>query len=197
MAEILPCKYRLVLIASIFIAFISSGCAAQKESARYSLSRKPTPPTKLLQTERNSATNHHRNPGDFKISVESGGVEVKDFNQPLVHHIYLSSEQIEEVVSEHQIILSSRKSKGDLGAKPQLDGQQQVMGVAITSSNLESMLAPIGLQRGDLITAIGRRHFRDFADLPGLFLELDDKGVATLTFERQGVPHKNFYYLAK
>ena len=197
MAEISPYNYLLVLRAIVFIAFVLSGCAAKKESARYSLIGQPSLPTKLSETERKDSTNLHRNPSDFKISVESGGVEVKDFTQPLVHHIQLSSAQIEEVVSEHQIILTSNKSKGDVGAKPQLDGQGHIMGVVITSSNLENMLAPIGLQRGDLITAIGRRHFEDFSALTEIFVELDDKGLATLTFERQGVPHKNFYYLAK
>ena len=197
MAEISPCKYRLVLISAVSIALFLSGCAAQKGSARYSLSRQSPPHTKQSETEHHSSAQLRRNSSDFKISVESGGVEVKDFTQPLVHHFQLSLVQIEDVVSEHQIILSSNNSKVDVGAKPQLDGQGHVMGVVITSPNLENMLAPIGLQRGDLITAIGRRHFKDFSALTEIFVELDDKGLATLTFERQGVPHKNFYYLAK
>jgi len=128
--------------------------------------------------------------GDYRVSVSSGGREIKDFEKRLVHHIEIPRARVEEIVRPWpkglNLALIGRVDKDMRGG---VAGLKMRMGGSGVSG------AELGLEDNDLVTAVETKRVTDVRGFYPLFAALLKDGKASLTFDRGGVPHKLFYYL--
>ena len=75
------------------------------------------------------------------------------------------------------------------------DGRGKVMGVKVGKVR-PGALTDLGLRQGDIVTAVNAKHASTVRDLGYLYVSLREEKTASLTFEREGQPHKILYYVA-
>ena len=123
----------------------------------------------------------------YKVSVRTGGQDVSNFSEQLVHRILLSRSDFDSLVKDWpQGLPFTSKSEYDMRGNPS--------GLRITK--VGSKQGPhLGLQQKDLVTAVGTTHTFTTRDMWQLFRELSISREATLTLVRQGKPHKILYNL--
>lgn len=126
----------------------------------------------------------------FKVSVTSGGREVKDFNEKLVQRVAIGPDQVEEVLK-----MWPEKVLVPFDGVAARDGRGKVMGVRVGKMRSGSP-TNLGLRPGDIVTAVNAKHASTVRDLGYLFVALREQKTASLTFEREGKPHKILYYVA-
>lgn len=128
--------------------------------------------------------------GDYRVSVSSGGREIKDFEKTLVHYIEIPRAKVEEVVRPWP--------KGlNLGLIGRVDKDMRggVAGLKLRMGGSGVSGAELGLQDNDLVTSVEAKRVTDIRGFYPLFAALLKEGKASLTLDRSGVPHKVFYYL--
>ena len=123
----------------------------------------------------------------YKVSVKSDGKEVKNFSQQLVHRVSLSRSEFDALIDDWP--------KGlPFNSKSEYDSRGKPSGLRITQ--MRSATSPhMGLQKADLVTAVGTTHTYKTRDVWQLFRQLSISREATLTLVRQGKPHKILYVL--
>ena len=121
---------------------------------------------------------------NFKISVSTQCKQVERPEEPLVHRIVLNSSVV------HDFVAKGKPGSSSLAAGVERDNNGRLAGVRISSLTQASALARIGLKNNDLVTAVGKNKLKAVEDLWSVFDDLDSKGHATLTIERNGMPHK-------
>jgi hypothetical protein len=124
---------------------------------------------------------------EYKVSVTSDGKPIH--SEELLHRIELRQSTV-------ALILAAWPKKLNLPFEgvAERDNRGQVRGVRLTRKSGFN-LPTLGLQSGDLITAVEHSPASDLRDLYLLFEALKKNGMASCTFERSGKPHKALYYL--
>lgn len=132
--------------------------------------------------------------GSFKVSVREGSREVNDFETPLVHRIGLSRADINKILPT-----GSNTMKLPFKGRPLKDARGNISGVRLyrreSGPRLKGSKFLLGLKENDLVTAVGVKHVKSYADLRMLLEMLLKEQHISVTLEREGSPHKIFYYL--
>lgn len=127
-------------------------------------------------------------PGEFEVSVKADGKAVSNHEQKLVHRVELAQKDLDQVMSTWPERLNIPFS-----SEAEKDVRGDVVGLRLSWSG--SALPTLGLQDGDVLTAVGKRHAQNLRDLSGVIFALENRELASVTIERQGQPHKLLYYL--
>jgi len=114
--------------------------------------------------------------GQFKISVKSGGEEMKDLDSQLLHRKDLSQAELKAL----------RVAAGMVTGTDALDQKGKRYGIRLRSRDLSAL----GLQPEDVITAVGEKTSPTRGDLEQFFREIPKTGESRMTFDRRGTPHK-------
>ena len=112
----------------------------------------------------------------MKVSVENDGRVLSNFESELVHRIGLKA----DLLSFHGI-----------QSHREFDGHGKVRGLRVKRETPSNLLTTVGLLPDDVITAVGKRRLLGPEGLK--FLPSEMNGGTTVTFERNGVPHQNYY----
>jgi hypothetical protein len=128
--------------------------------------------------------------GNYQVSVRSDGDEVAEFEQRLIHRIALSSGEMRGIFLNDagNLVVPARFAK-------QRDLRGQVKGLRLLALNEPLLGGRLGLKAGDVVTAIGGKHFKEPSDLFVLYRSLARNNEIGLTLERGGNPHKILYSL--
>jgi hypothetical protein len=132
---------------------------------------------------------------NFQVSVKQDGQAVTSFSESLVHRFALSLEDASLIFGpapEHMNFPYALKPKADL--RGGIVGFE-VIETFETRARLESGMSSLGLQIGDLVTAVGKMRITHEQDLWHIYDLLKLKKQASLTIERDGMPHKFLYFL--
>jgi len=160
-------SFRIVLLLTLVVLLV--GCAAKK----------PQPKLELVRSK-----------GEYKVFVTSDGKTVDDFSIELIHRISLTRQEFGQYMKDWPKTLplpfASRNEK---------DSRGNPSGVRIVQVNKKAGLHGLGLQRNDLVTAVGTKHTYTSQDMWLLFKLLGEQQRATLTLVRDGKPHKILYSL--
>lgn len=129
--------------------------------------------------------------GEYRVSVSKEGRALSNFEQELVHRVQVTQREIDAVLSKWPAQLNFPFSGVVVpsGASGVL-GLRVVFDVSHTAGGFTW-----GLASGDLITAVGTVPVVKMNDLIKLVSELRSNRRASLTVQRDGVPHKVLYYL--
>lgn len=129
-------------------------------------------------------------PNKYTVSVATSEGPVQNFEQRLVHRKTLPQAFVEplRVSAGHQL------SKY-FSAQAELDQLGNAAGLRIVSILDRTARDTLGLQLGDLITAVGTSHVASVKDFARVFEYLHQNRQASITLVRNGKPHKVFYYL--
>lgn len=125
----------------------------------------------------------------FKVSVESGGQEIRDFEKSLVHRVVLSSAQVSSALSDWP-----QSIQLPLVTRPELDSAGGLKGFRVMNKLSTPGLSDLGLERGDVITGVGKRPIAELRELGVVFESVRENKLISITFEREGKPHKSFYF---
>ena len=142
-----------------------------------------------------SARKQQAAPGDgnFRVSVSANGAPVKDFNEQLIHRVIVNKKDL--------VLLSTSSVAGSVPftGKSERDHFGEIAGVRLTEIRTAKVLPTLGLQDGDLLTAVGKKHTTSLDDLKQLAIDLIAGSAtekrASLTLIRRGRPHKILYSL--
>lgn len=159
---------RMLCVASLSLLLSSliAGCAAGSDQE---------PP----QTTRR---------GRFRVSVESNGKPVADFNDKLVHRVELQPREVQRLFPKGRATPNL-----PFKAKKVFDSRGSVRGLKITG--IKGAPAPsFGLVENDLVTAVGRRQAKSPDAFMQLFQDLEKDKQSSLTLERSGKPHKILFF---
>lgn len=128
--------------------------------------------------------------GEYQVSVRSGGSEVSQFEKRLIHRIALSAGEVQGIFLNEtgNLVVPAR-------FRQQLDLRGGVKGLRLIAFNDPLLGGRLGLKKGDLLTAIGGKHFKQPSDIFALYRSLQQKNEIGLTLERGGSPHKILYSL--
>jgi hypothetical protein len=127
----------------------------------------------------------------FKVSVYSGGKEVKDFNTQLIHRVDISPEQLKRVFGA-----DDRQLRLPFTGTGEKDRFGKIAGVRVGRfQSPEGGPQAFGLKNQDLITAIGVQRATSIDDFRRLGKELSTTKSSSITLEREGRPHKILYSL--
>jgi hypothetical protein len=179
---------RLPLIALVILTLCS--CSVQDSGRKDPFAQYAQGKTTSNSQNRSAL----KSPGNnFRVSVSSDGQPVTDFTQKLVHRITLSKSDLKRLAQSSNS--QSVPFKGNL----ERDQQGKIAGLRITEIRTPEVLPTLGLEDGDLLTAIGKKQPRSLSDLAQLALELasltaKDK-TSSITVVRRGRPHKIIYSL--
>ena len=128
--------------------------------------------------------------GDYRVSVYSDGREVKNFSQPLVQRVTLSSQDLLRFLS-----LRPEGFSQVFQTKVERDRSGSVRGFRLVAATEPSDYARFGLQPGDIVTAIGAKRAESVSDFSELFSGLRARGRSSMTLERNYQPHKVIFYV--
>jgi S1-C subfamily serine protease len=126
---------------------------------------------------------------EYKVSVESGGKKVENPTENLLKRIRIRSGDIMAVFGS-----KSSPKIPSLSVARAYDGRSSIMGLEIAKSTPVS--DALGLQVGDIITAVGVRHVRSPNDLMYFGRLFDAANELSFTYERKGVARKTILYRA-
>ncbi len=119
--------------------------------------------------------------GAMKVSVLSNGQPLKNFEQELIHRVELDGPgvvRLEEFAAREKIVTPKRDARGGL------------MGLKVRVGLPPEILKSLGVAGGDVVTAFGVRRAKTESSLGEFVNALHKSPESSLTFERQGVPHK-------
>lgn len=119
----------------------------------------------------------------LKVTVSSGGRPVTDFEKKLVHRITLTPTDLANLKSGIETV-QTRESIDQFGKRYGLE-------------LLDSKLHVLGLQRMDTLIAIDETPSPTMEDLQNLLKQLSTTSQASITFEREGRPHKSILAVGK
>ena len=185
-------SYRIVfkvgmLVGGMLIcSALVSGCASgAQKSARASLDDDDSASANGNTVSRGAAPH-----GEFKVSVTSGGKPVPNFQQKLVHRITLSKQDLTALMP-----VPGRGPQIPFTGKVDRDSNGGIVGLKLTEVRTNTVMPTFGLQDGDMLTAVGSKHVDDLSDLTQIAIDIRKNAQATLTLQRNGLPHKVFYTL--
>lgn len=119
--------------------------------------------------------------GAFKVTVQSGGRNLNNFEHELVHHVSLNRVKLSEL---------QRFAHSEKIAIPKSDVRGGFMGLSVRPGIPRNILELLGVGPGDIVTALGTKRTDADTSLEKFLLSLGGAPEASLTFERKGEPHK-------
>lgn len=173
---------RYFAIALICGAGLLGGCSVENAFQ--------TPTRAAMDDDVDSSIRTAMPQGNFRVSVTSGGKPVNDFQERLVHRVTLSKKDLAAIMP-----VPGRAPQVPFTGRVEKDGQGGIVGLKLTEVRTSDVLPTFGLQDGDLITAVGKKHPNEISDLSQIVLDIRKNSEATLTLQRNGKPHKIFYGL--
>lgn len=154
----------VIIFCAIFSCFILSSCSSSNSNAK-----------KMPRL------------ADYKVSVESQGKKVLNPAPDLIKRIRISSRNIQGVFGTAQ-----KPKIPELSVARAFDGRSKVMGLEIARGTPVS--DALGLQAGDILTAVGTRHIKTPNDLTYFARFFDKKQELSFTFDRKGIARKTILY---
>lgn len=128
----------------------------------------------------------------FKVTVTADGQKVKNFGETLVHRVDIPETAVNVMVQSWPDSFTRLAQ-----THTEYDAQGKVMGLRVISPQPGAKIGIIGVLDRDIITAVGLTPIRSRDQIQSMFAELKKTGLATLTVERGGVPHKYLYYIRR
>ena len=181
---------RFPTIALIFVCFASTaGCSNSRPNRPDPFAHYPQAAKRAAIADSHGAAPEITHEGNFKVSVNANGKKVSDFNDRLIHQVTISRKDL-ALISGTQ-----KELRLPFVGKPEVDHSGKLAGVRLTEVRTKEVLPTLGLEDGDLVTAVGKKHTSSFADLRQIALELKKNHSTTATMVRRGRPHKIFYSL--
>lgn len=140
-----------------------------------------------------SSSRHKR--GRFEVTVVEDGKTVSDTSKQLVHRMVISKSNLKSSFGA-----TPEEMQALLNINAQLDAYQRVAGLEVlgrspSSETASKQAGNLGLQYGDMVTAVGKNRVIDPVDFWGVYEALKIEKKATITLQRRGDAHKILYFL--
>ncbi len=124
---------------------------------------------------------------EYKVSVESGGKKIENPSPDLLKRIRIRSSDIISVFGS-----GNAPKVPALSVVRAYDSRSQIMGLEI--AHRSSVSDALGLQAGDVLTAVGHKHLKNSDDLKYFGKLFHATNELSFTYERKGIARKTILY---
>lgn len=127
----------------------------------------------------------------FRVSVESGGKPIENFEENLIHRITLTDKDVDTALASPSGGLNL-----PFELTRELDSTGAIKGLRVVSIQPGRGSLALGFRRGDVVTAVNKIHLKQPSELRTVFESMRERKLVSITLERAGVPHKILLYPA-
>ena len=128
--------------------------------------------------------------GNYKVSVAVDGKPVETFREKRVHYMQLSPNDL-RALGRHL----PKRVNVPFGSVPEISAAGEMVGFRVVAKPGASRAMTMGLQEGDVVTAVNTAHVTSILDLKKLITALNNDKRASMTFLRNGEHHKILFSL--
>ena len=129
---------------------------------------------------------------DIRVTVSTGGRQVKNLNQDLVQRFETSESNVSLILAGWPGSFFSQIKGVEI-----FDAQGGHYGFKVTGCKHTCSKGLLSLEIGDIVTAVGKKSVRKTNDFLMFFRKLKDERFVSLTFLRKGKHRKHLYSISK